>query len=250
MNKSHLAIEKEKTMTKKEEDPRAIIEKLISEGDLVGLLNRAAEIHGHYCPGLALGVKAAYVACKRLDIVHSDGMEKIMAVIECNNCFVDGIQAISGCTLGNNALIYKDLGKTAVTFYRRGDKTGLRIAANGSSSRRKDDDRQEEEAGKLFDKAVKKREELTHEESRRFKELWGESTYRVLEQPEDELFKIERVDAPQIEYAPMFNSVQCAVCGERIMETRIRMKNNEPICIACAGDDYWMVAGRGIHPAK
>jgi formylmethanofuran dehydrogenase subunit E len=237
-------------MMEKNENPRTIIEKLIAADDLPGLLNRAAEIHGHYCPGLALGVKAAYIACKRLGIVHSDGMEEIMAVVECNNCFVDGIQAISGCTLGNNALIYKDLGKTAVTFYRRGEKTGLRLVANGASSRKDKDDQPEKETRNLFDKAVKKREELTPEESKRFKELWGESTYRVLERPEDEIFKIETIDVPQIEYAPMFNSIQCSRCGEKVMETRIRMKNNEPVCIACAGDDYWIVAGRGIHPAK
>ncbi|MBC8230854.1 TraR/DksA C4-type zinc finger protein, partial [bacterium] len=167
-----------------------------------------------------------------------------------NKCFVDGIQVISGCTLGNNALIYKDFGKTAVTFYQRGEKTGLRIVANGSSSRKNEDGQQEKEAQNLFDKAVVKRKELTLEESRRFKELWGESTYRVLERPEDELFKIETVDAPQIEYAPMFNSINCSMCGEKVMETRIRMKNNEPVCIVCAVDDYWMVAGRGIHPTK
>ena len=36
-------------------NPRANIENLIIEGDLEGLLNGAAEIHGHYCPGLAIG---------------------------------------------------------------------------------------------------------------------------------------------------------------------------------------------------
>jgi formylmethanofuran dehydrogenase subunit E len=237
-------------MAETKNNPRAIIENLIAAGDLAGLMNRAAEIHGHYCPGLALGVKAAYIAGKRLGLVHSDGMEEIMAVVECNNCFVDGIQAISGCTLGNNALIYKDFGKTAVTFYRRGDKTGLRIAANGSSKRKKQDDQQEEEARNLFDKAVKKREKLTPEESEQFKALWGEATYQVLERPEDEIFTIETVDVPQIEYAPIYNSINCSICGERVMETRIRMKNNAPVCIACGGDDYWMVAGRGIHPTK
>ena len=236
-------------MTEKKENPRTTIEKLITAGDLPGLLNRAAELHGHYCPGLALGVKAAYIAGKRLGIVHSDGMEELMAVVECNNCFVDGIQAVSGCTLGNNALIYKDFGKTAVTFYRRDDNSGLRLVVNGSVGNQEEGQR-EKETRELFDKAVKKREALTSEESRRFKELWGESTYRVLERPEDEIFKIETVEVPQIEYAPMFNSIQCSRCGEKVMETRIRMKNNEPVCIACAGDDYWMVAGRGIHPTK
>jgi formylmethanofuran dehydrogenase subunit E len=31
------------------------------------------------------------------------------------------------------------------------------------------------------------------------------------------------------------------------METRVRMKNEKPVCIACAGDEYRMVAGRGIR---
>ncbi len=78
-------------MTEKKENPRAIIEKLIAEGDLADLLNRAAEIHGHYCPGVALGVKAAYIACKRLGIVHSDGMEKFMAGVGRKKCFVGGV---------------------------------------------------------------------------------------------------------------------------------------------------------------
>jgi len=31
-------------------------------------------------------------------------MENLMAVVEINTCFADGVQAVSGCTLGNNAL--------------------------------------------------------------------------------------------------------------------------------------------------
>jgi formylmethanofuran dehydrogenase subunit E len=227
------------------ENPRAAIERLISEGDLKGLIDRAAEVHGHYCPGLALGVKASYIACKRLGIVRSEGMERIMTIAECNNCFVDGVQVISGCTLGNNALIYKDLGKTAVTFYRRGEETGLRLVAKSFSTG--EDDPAERETEALFDRAVKKREKLNPEESKRFKELWKRRAYRILEHPEDEIFKVETVDAAQIEYAPIFNSVNCSICGEKVMETRIRMKNGEPVCITCAGDDYRMVAGKGIR---
>jgi len=191
-------------------NPRKIIEDLIIQDNLKGLIDKAAEIHGHYCPGLALGVKASYIACKRLDIVHTNGMEKIMAIVECNNCFVDGIQVISGCTLGNNALVYKDLGKTAVTFHRRGENTGLRLVAKNLSN-------------------------------------WKKRAYRILELPEDEIFKLDTVEISPIEYAPIFNSVECSVCGENVMETRIRMREYKPICISCANEDYWMIDGKGIH---
>jgi len=229
------------------DNPRANIERLIINGDLEGLLNGAAEIHGHYCSGLAIGVKAAYIACKRLNIAHSDGMEKIMAVTECNNCSVDGIQYVSGCTLGNNALIYKDLGKTAFTFYKRGGKTGLRLVAKSFSDGT--DDPLEKEADALFNKAVKSREELTQEESKRFKELWKMRSHRILKAPEDKIFSIETVDEPDMEYAPIYNSVKCSVCGENVMETRIRMKDEKPVCIPCAGDEYRIIAGRGIRNA-
>ena len=156
---------------KSKENPRKEIKTLLAEGSLTKLLEKAAEIHGHYCSYVALGVRATYVAFRELGIIESTGMEEIMAVVECNNCFVDGIQAISGCTFGNNALIYKDLGKTAVTFVRRDKNKAIRIIVKPSSDEEQKGP-EAKEAMVLFDKAVKRREELTTGESKRMKELW------------------------------------------------------------------------------
>jgi len=97
------------------ENPREEIEKLIQKGDLEALLRKAAELHGHFCSYLTYGVKAGYIAVKEMGLKNA-GMEEIVAIVETNNCFSDGIQIITGCTFGNNALIYKDVGKTAVTL--------------------------------------------------------------------------------------------------------------------------------------
>jgi formylmethanofuran dehydrogenase subunit E len=228
-------------------NPRNTIEKLLAKGKLEALLERAAEIHGHYCSYLALGVKASYVAFKRLGITKSTGMEEIMVIAECNNCFVDGIQVVSGCTLGNNALVYKDLGKTAATFIKRKENKGIRLVVKYSGEEMKSDP-EAKEAMELFDRAVKKRAKLTLEEKQRMKELWTAMSFRVLKKPKDEIFEIKRVKPEKLEHAPVFESVKCSICGENVMETRIRMKENKPVCISCIGDDYWMVAGRGIHP--
>ena len=90
--------------------PRRILQKLLLSGNIEQLLELAGMLHGHYCPGLTLGVKAVEAAFGRLGITDNTGMEEIMAVIEGNSCMADGIQFASGCTLGNNALAYKDLG--------------------------------------------------------------------------------------------------------------------------------------------
>lgn len=230
-------------------NPRKKIKALLAEGDLEGLLDKAAEIHGHYCSYVALGVKATYAAFRELGIVESSGMEEILAVVECNNCFVDGIQAVSGCTFGNNALIYKDMGKTAVTFIDRKKGKAVRVIVKYDPETTGKDP-VEKEAMDLFDRAVKKREKLIPQESARMMELWTNLSFSILKKPESEVFDIKEVNLQVMEYAPIFESVKCSVCGEKVMETRIRMKNNDLMCLECAGDDYWVVAGRGIHPVS
>lgn len=59
--------------------------------------------------------------------VKSTGMEEVIAIVETNNCFNDGTQVITGCSFGNNALIYKDVGKTEVTVAKR-DGSDIRTA--------------------------------------------------------------------------------------------------------------------------
>ncbi len=45
-----------------------------------------------------------------VESMYFDGiMEDLAAIVEVNACFADGVQAVSGCTLGNNALIYRDI---------------------------------------------------------------------------------------------------------------------------------------------
>ncbi len=228
-------------------DPRREIKELLAKGELEKLLDKAAEIHGHYCSHVALGVRAAYAAFRELGITESTGMEEILAVVECNNCFVDGIQAISGCTLGNNALIYKDLGKTAVTFIKRNRNKAVRLVAKYDPEKMKKDP-EAGEAFALFDRAVKKREKLAPPEKERMTELWTKMSFDILKKPESEIFDIKAAKPEIVEYAPIFESTRCESCGEYVMETRARTKDSKNVCINCANDNYWVVAGRGIHP--
>jgi len=230
----------------KQKDPRHEIKTMLAKGDLEGLLGKAGEIHGHYCSHVALGVMAVYAGFKKIEILDSTGMEEILAIVECNNCFVDGIQGISGCTLGNNALIYKDLGKTAVTFINRKTNKAVRLFVKYSLENNKDPEA--EEAQSLFERAIKRREKLPQEEMKRMKELWAKMSFAILVKPIEEMFEIKFVEPETISYAPIYESVKCVSCGENAMETRAGFKDTKPVCITCSGSDYWMVAGRGIHP--
>jgi formylmethanofuran dehydrogenase subunit E len=89
-------------------DPRALFREAVRKKDATSCLIKTAEIHGHFCPGSALGVMASIYGLNTFsqEIVNSDGiMENLLAIVECNACFADGVQAVSGCTLDNNSLV-------------------------------------------------------------------------------------------------------------------------------------------------
>jgi formylmethanofuran dehydrogenase subunit E len=134
------------------ENPREDIEKAVASGDLRTLLRISGMLHGHYCPFSALGVKAGTRAMRDLTAT-STGMEELIAIVETNNCFSDGIQIVTGCTFGNNALIYRDFGKTAFTLAHR-DGEGIRVAVKSDRVM----EQRSEETTELFEKVVVRRE--------------------------------------------------------------------------------------------
>ncbi len=225
--------------------PRRRIQELLLQGEVATVLEMAGMLHGHYCPGLALGVKAAYTGFEKLGIRENSGMEEVMAVVECNSCFVDGVQFAAGCTLGNNALVYQDLGKTAVTFYRRGGANAIRLCVK-TYDIETGDEGERREGDALFEKAVKRREQLTDNERTRMKELWVRRSFATVVEQADTLFAITPVPVPSFAFAPRVDSQECGVCGEKVMETRARVREGRPVCIGCAGDEYRMVVGTGI----
>jgi formylmethanofuran dehydrogenase subunit E len=226
-------------------DPRNEIKEFLRAGDLRSLLMRAASLHGHYCPGLAFGVKAGYAGLRRLGFENT-GMEELVAVVECNNCFADGIQMSTGCSLGNNALIYEDLGKTAVTVLSRRVNAAVRVVLKPRNWESESGSEKEREARRLFNRVVRERQ-ADPEASARMQELWTELSFQTVEEPEDDLFVIREASAKFPAYAPIFDSAECSVCGEQFMETRGRLLTGKPTCLACAGAERWAVAGSGIH---
>jgi len=221
---------------------REQIENLIEKSDLHRLHNKSGELHGHFCNYLSYGVVAGLYAIKELNVSNT-GMEEIVAIVETNNCFVDGIQMVTGCTFGNNALIYRDYGKTAVTISKR-DGNAIRLVLKPSF----DDSREKEfpEAYGLFYKLVARREQGTPEEYGRMMKLFSEMSIQELNVPPDEMFNISKIKIQVPEYAPIFETIKCSICGENVMKTRIVEKDNKSLCIPCAEAEYFELNGNGI----
>lgn len=229
----------------KYQNPREEIHSLIEKEQINSLLLQAAKLHGHVCPFLTLGVRSGVRAAKTLDIVNK-GMENIIAIVETNNCFSDGIQYVTGCTFGNNSLIYRDYGKTAFTLLRRGTE-GLRISVRPEF--REYMNESFPEYSKLFDKVVAERDG-DQKDYAKLMEHSSRVSQGIIDIPFDEIFKIEKSHPEIPDYAPILESRQCEKCGENVMASRIVEKDNEVLCIPCSGEEYSELNGEGITTKK
>jgi len=209
------------------------------------ILDKARFFHGHVCPFLALGIKASVVAMDRLGVKRlgfdESVSEKILAIVECNNCFTDGVQVATGCTLGNNCLLYFDLGKIALTLVKRSTWEGVRVYIDSQMLK---EEYFSKEALDLFRKIVVMRKG-SKEDRKILSELWEKLGYKMFNVSESK-FKIDKVKASPMEKAPIFKSLRCESCGEFAMETRIVKISGKNYCLKCAGRRYQALVGRGI----
>ncbi|KNZ70698.1 formylmethanofuran dehydrogenase subunit E [Thermincola ferriacetica] len=161
---------------------------------------KAVEFHGHACPGLALGFRAAQLALQELG-VDRDIDEELVAIVENDSCSIDAIQSLTGCTVGKGNMIMRNNGKQVFTIGKRSGGQAVRVALKFGVMQGKGD-----------------REE-------RIKKL--------LHGPAEELFDIRKVDLELPGKAIIFNTVQCSRCGEGVMEPKARLRDGKPVCPDC-----------------
>ena len=154
--------------------------------------------HGHACPGLTIGYRAAVLAIDKLDLQFSPD-EELVAICENDACGVDAIQVILGCSAGKGNLLFHLTGKQAFSFYRRDTGTSFRCLLKPSPK--------EMSREQAFD--------------------WYQN------QPTDDLFITMPVRIQLPVHARFFNSIACTKCGEMAAEHFLRMEDNQLVCLDC-----------------
>ncbi|GAB7022160.1 FmdE family protein [Salidesulfovibrio brasiliensis] len=181
------------------------------------------EFHGHVCPGLSIGIRAAEY-CLQAFGHNSD--EPVCAVCETDMCGVDAIQFLTGCTFGKGNLMHRDWGKTAFTFYRQRDGKGARLTMIPGAL-----GKTHERAAELMKKSVDG--SLTAEEKTELAGLRVAQQTKLMEMPLEELFEINEPQTPMPRGARILETLTCAECGEGVMESRSRRMGGQTLCIPC-----------------
>lgn len=163
------------------------------------LWKKCVEFHGHECPGLAIGYKAAEAARERLGIDFSSD-EEIVCVTETDACGVDAIQVITGCSIGKGNLLYRGVGKQAFSFFNRDTGQKIRLVLRP-----------------LKDGPIDRKERQKYILNSRSEDLFE--------------FKTPHFDLP--ERARIFNTVVCEECGEGVAEYAVRLKEGKKVCLDC-----------------
>lgn len=188
-------------------------------------LQEAIRFHGHVCPGLLIGYRAAKAAQAQLGVSRPED-EELVAIVESDGCGIDAIQWMLGCTLGKGNLIYQDHGKQVYTVICRERQRAVRLAAKPGLFSRSP----EQEA--VFQKVMSG--QATQQEKEAFWAFQKEKVAAMLQANVEELFTVTDV-APEVPgKARIFKSVTCEYCGEPVMEPRARIRNGKHACIPCS----------------
>ena len=188
-------------------------------------LAASIDFHGHFCPGLTIGYRAAVIALDRLGVERGSD-EQLLGIVETDACGVDAFQLMTGCTLGKGNLVYKDYGKQAFTLVRRSDGRAVRVALRPNAFER---DEPHEQLRRLVVAG-----EASEAERARFWDGHICKALSFLDEPEESFGTVSEIEIDIPSPARHFTSVVCSVCGEAVMEPRSRVRDGRPCCIPCA----------------
>ena len=187
----------------------------------------AVQFHGHTCPGLALGYRAALIALEELrsDPSHD---EELVAIVENDACGIDALQVVTGCTAGKGNLIFLDYGKHVYTLFNRKNGKAVRVATKPSFSTASLDPA----FGDIRSKVMSGN--ATAEEMEQFEKHRDAVCQAILTVPYHDMFSVRRVDMQVPATATIYKSVPCDCCGEMVSEHRAITVGGKTLCIPCS----------------
>lgn len=185
---------------------------------------RCITFHGHTCPGIALGFRAAKAGLDLLKETRAAD-EELVAIVETDACDADAVQVLTGCTFGKGNFIYKEYGKHAFTFFSRDSGKGYRLALKPGAF--EPDERHQDLIRRIREGTADR------DDQAEFERIHSQRTHDVLNTPLERLFNIQAVTVPVPEKARIRPSRVCDRCGEPAMETCFTKVDGQWICHGC-----------------
>ena len=189
--------------------------------DFETLLKGSAEVHGHLCPGQAVGVRMAMLGCRLIGLnepASRDQIKKLIVYVEMDRCTADAVAYATGVKLGRRSLKFIDHGIMAATFVNLETGKAFRVISTEESR-----DLAETYAPEIAEKHARQLE-----------------AYKRM--PDSVLFRVQEVDVhlPEEDLpGPTRFKAVCSQCGQVVRDRREVIKDGRPFCKPCAHDVYF-----------
>ena len=189
--------------------------------NLAEILEISMQDHDHLCPRQILGARIGMAGMKVLNFTEPPQKKELLIISETDGCFVDGVIAATGCTVGHRTLRVEDYGKVAVTFVDVKSEKAIRVAPTQN----------------IREQAIL----YASEEPRHY--FAQMQAYQIM--PDDLLFTFTEVklttSIQEIVSHPGMR-VNCDMCGEEIMNEREIKQHGYILCRTCAKPSYYQPA--------
>jgi formylmethanofuran dehydrogenase subunit E len=172
------------------------------------------QLHARVCPRQVLGVRMGLEAQELFGLELPRTDKRLIALVETDGCFADGVSVATGCWLGRRTLRLVDYGKVATTLVDVQTAQAFRLAPHPGARLR---------ASNYAPNASGR---------------WHAQLAGYQRMPTDELLRIEPVEfeLPLAKLLGCHGRDACSVCGEEILNQRGLAHAGSILCRACAGD--------------
>jgi formylmethanofuran dehydrogenase subunit E len=190
------------------------------------LLEEAAALHRHLCPRQVLGVRMGMWAGELLGLDLPQSNKRLLTIVETDGCFADGVAVATNCWVGRRTMRVEDYGKVAATFVDTKSGQAFRMAPHVESRRR------------------------AHDYAAEARNRWQAMLYGYQRMPVTELLvaqpvRLVKTVAEIISHAG--RRVNCARCGEEIVNEREIVQDGVVLCRSCAGYGYYRYPEPGVE---
>ena len=194
------------------------------------ILKKAFEFHGHICWASAAGVRAAMAALRELSVQRTGSSGELHCILEIGEnhgaqCFADGVQYATGCTLGKGNIEKAGWGKLALTLIDKKKEKAVRVSYKPG--------RHKMIAESDF---MRKRGQGIPPTQIPAEEAWAMADI-IWDAPETEVLTIDSVRDYEWgdDFGEIMGLVPCSQCGELVSKVYLRVVGDAHMCILCSG---------------
>jgi formylmethanofuran dehydrogenase subunit E len=194
------------------------------------ILEKAFEFHGHICWASAAGVRVGLAALRELGVERTGNSSDLHCFVEIGEnhgaqCFADGIQYSTGCTLGKGNIEKTGYGKLAITLVDKKKEKAVRVSYKPGRHKMIAESSFMTKRGQGIPPT-----EIPEEEAWAMADL-------IWDAPEEEVLIIEPViNFPwEDDFGEVMGLMPCDQCGEMVSKVYLRVVGEKHMCIPCSG---------------